>query len=99
MTQYQRKTINIMPSNGYQLTRPFIEDVREVTDKIIAQYGFTKPIKNKEIDISWYDDFPVSDGVAISIDYHTKEGEKLVNLLSHFLKKEHSFEVRSIIPF
>jgi hypothetical protein len=94
MSQLQRKTINVMPPKG-KMVVAFIDDMRRATEEAITQLHYSEYLDSSEIILSWYNDFPVSDMAAVTIEYSSPQGEDLVNHLIQ-MYKQNGFDVIGI---
>lgn len=73
----------------------FVDDLKKVVDRVVEERGYSSRVKDGSIDLSYYDDFPASDGASVSIHYTAQDGPSLVDsLVAAF--GENSFQVIGI---
>jgi hypothetical protein len=97
MTEEMRKiSVNVQPPPGRLITGSFLKEVQQVVERFVSDEGYAELVESEQITLSWYDDFPVSAGVSVGVNFSVLEGVDLAGeLVIAFRKLE--YEVIGVV--
>lgn len=98
MNDSDRKiTISIDPPLGSPVLFDTLEKVKEEIDGIVKKGDCQRFINGGDITLSWFDDMPTSQGVAVTVAFSILEGVDLARDIVIGLRKI-GFQIRGVHP-
>ncbi len=95
METIRKITISIDPPKSLGLALSFLDLAKGTVESFLSNGKYANEIGDKTIEMQWYDDFPTSCGVALTVGFQVLRGVDLVGELIIALRKE-GYEIRGV---
>lgn len=95
MEAMRKITISIDPPKSMEPAFDFSSLVKERVQRFLVGSAYEKEIDDGSIVLNWFNDFPTSNGVAVTIQFRVLDGVDLAGELSIALRKT-GYEIRGV---